>query len=112
MSKFNPTPNQRRVIDSNAENLLVSASAGSGKTTVMIERILRLIGEGRSLADMAICTFTKAAAADMRAKLFRKLSQRAFDGDKNAQRELDILPSAQISTLHSFAGKQIGRAHV
>ncbi|MDR2201854.1 MAG: UvrD-helicase domain-containing protein [Clostridiales bacterium] len=105
--KFEPTPEQRSVIESNADNLLVSASAGSGKTTVMIERILRLLAGGASLSQTAVCTFTKAAAADMRSKLFHALWRGALDGDKRAQAELNLLPTAQISTLHSFAASLI-----
>ena len=60
---------QQAVIDSRNGNMLVSASAGSGKTTVMIAHILQLLSEGASLDRMVICTFTRAAASDMREKL-------------------------------------------
>ena len=56
-------------------NMLVSASAGSGKTTVMIEKIRRLISNGASLKNMVICTFTTAAAAEMRGKLGMALAE-------------------------------------
>lgn len=101
------TKAQRRAIESDESCILVSASAGSGKTTVMIERILRLIDEGASLNQMVICTFTKAAAADMRGKLLNKLSKKAADGDKNATSALKMLPSAEISTIHSWCNRLI-----
>lgn len=90
-------------------SLIVSASAGSGKTTVMIERVCRLISQGVSVSSMVICTFTKAAAADIRQKLYTKLL--ALSGtNPNMIAELEKLPSAEISTLHSFCQRLI-RAH-
>ncbi|MCL2796564.1 MAG: UvrD-helicase domain-containing protein [Firmicutes bacterium] len=68
------TPAQRAAILSDCDEILVSASAGSGKTTVMIQRILRLLTAGEELSSMVVCTFTKAAAADMRTKLLQQLS--------------------------------------
>ncbi|MFR5063063.1 MAG: UvrD-helicase domain-containing protein, partial [Christensenellales bacterium] len=54
---------QKKAIYERGGNLLVSASAGSGKTTVMIQRVLSLLSEGASLENMVICTFTRSAAA-------------------------------------------------
>lgn len=93
---------QLRAIETRGRDVIVSASAGSGKTTVMIERILRLIEEGEDLKRMLVVTFTRAAAADMRAKLFRALRQQSEN--VYCARALDDLSSAQISTLHSFCG--------
>lgn len=93
---------QLRAIETRGKDVIVSASAGSGKTTVMIERILRLIEEGEDLKRMLVVTFTRAAAADMRAKLFRALRQQSEN--VYCARALDDLSSAQISTLHSFCG--------
>lgn len=101
MTKPQFTQAQRRAIDERGCDLLVSASAGSGKTTVMIERILCLLREGASLDAMAVCTFTKAAAADMREKLTRRLTEEApFDARLTEQ--LRLLPQAEISTMHSW----------
>lgn len=67
-------PVQLKAIESRNENLLVSASAGSGKTTVMIGRIIDLIEKsGASLDKMLICTFTRASASDMKEKLYKNL---------------------------------------
>lgn len=98
---------QLKAIKSRGENLIVSASAGSGKTTVMIERVLSLIDEGESLENMVICTFTRSAAADMREKLLSRLMKRAENGDANAEKQLLLLPSAEISTLHSWCQRLI-----
>lgn len=96
---------QRRVIDSRGKNILVSASAGSGKTTVMIERIVRLLSEGHSLDRMAVCTFTNAAADDMRRKLTESLSMRS--DDPHMREQLALLPQAQICTLHKWCAALI-----
>ncbi len=101
------TKPQQRAIVSDASTVLVSASAGSGKTTVMIERILRLIEQGASLNQMVICTFTKSAASDMRLKLLNKLTKRAKNGEETAIKALKQLPSAEISTIHSWCNKII-----
>ncbi len=101
-----PTKQQRLAIESRGANLLVSASAGSGKTSVMIKRILGLLDEV-SLENMVICTFTRASAADMREKLQEELMERASGGDVNAERQLLLLPTANISTIHSWCQKLI-----
>ena len=101
------TTEQEKVIYDRNGNLLVSASAGSGKTTVMIERILELIKEGVSVSNMLICTFTKAAASDMRDKLATALLNCALDGDKRAEAQLALLPTAEISTIHSWCQRMI-----
>lgn len=106
MAGQNWTDAQKSVIDSRGENLLVSAAAGSGKTTVMIERIVSLIKEGVSLADMAVCTFTNASAADMRDKLTRRLGELA-GAFPSMCTQLRILPQADISTLHKWCNKII-----
>lgn len=99
---------QLAVINADGADVLVSASAGSGKTTVMIERVLRLIAEGAQLKRMVICTFTRAAAADMREKLLTALTARA--NQPNCLNALKQLPQAEICTLHSFCVK-LARAY-
>ena len=104
------TKEQNQAITSRERNLLVSASAGSGKTTVMIERILSLIEDGASLENMVVCTFTRSAASDMRDKLQNALLKRVGDGtefSEAAERELLLLPTAEISTLHSWCQRLI-----
>ncbi len=94
---------QKEVIYSNDDRILVSASAGSGKTTVMIERILRLLSEGAKLSDMLICTFTKASAADMRAKLYGEMTKRGMKD------EIKELSRADISTIDSFCQRLVSK---
>ena len=69
------TPEQKRVICHEKGNLLVSAAAGSGKTAVLVERILHLVQGGADIASFLIVTFTRAAADELR------LLQDAFDYD-------------------------------
>lgn len=94
---------QKDVINADDSRLLVSASAGSGKTTVMIERIARLVKDGVKLSNMLICTFTKASAADMRLKLQRKLAAMGLKSD------IKDLPRADISTIDSFCQRLVSR---
>lgn len=95
------TPKQQQVIDSRNRGLLVSASAGTGKTTVMIERVVALIEQGADVGDFVIVTFTNLAAAEMKTRLSARMS--AFDNPRMAiQREK--LDTAAICTLHSFCG--------
>ncbi len=97
------TDEQARAIEARGTNLLLSAAAGSGKTTVLVERVLRLILEdGADVDRMLIVTFTRAAASDMRAKLSRKLALLAADGDARCREQMLKLERASITTLHAF----------
>ena len=94
----NWTKEQRRAIEARGTNLLLSAAAGSGKTTVLVERVLSLIESGETQIDrLLIVTFTRAASADMRAKLSRELGKRAAEGDARYRREQLLL---ELSLIH------------
>ena len=101
------TPEQERAVTLRGTNILLSAAAGSGKTTVLVERALRLIAEqGADIDRMLIVTFTNASAGDMRAKLRQALQDMAADADParaaKGREQLIRLESASISTIHSF----------
>ncbi|MBQ8110772.1 MAG: UvrD-helicase domain-containing protein [Clostridia bacterium] len=99
----NWTKEQLRAIEARGGSVLLSAAAGSGKTTVLVERVLRLVtGDGLDVDRMLIVTFTRAAASDMRAKLSRRLNERAAAGDARCREQLLKLEHASISTLHAF----------
>ena len=66
------TKMQERAIDDRGKDILVSASAGSGKTTVLVERVLKEILSGRSIDQLLIVTFTKAAAEEMKQRIKKK----------------------------------------
>lgn len=100
MPKF--TKSQQNVIDYRGKNLLVSASAGTGKTTVMIERIASLIAEGNDVSSLMVVTFTNLAATEMKKRLANKLSERR--NDPRIVDQLEKLDTASICTLHSFCG--------
>ena len=95
------TEKQKRVMDFGEGNLLVSASAGSGKTFVMIERLTRLIIEGKADLDEILCvTFTVSAAKEMKQKLAKKINEKIAESgdDGRLVKQLELLPAAQIST--------------
>ena len=100
------SPEQKRVISARHKNLLVSAAAGSGKTTVLVERVLSLIREGVHIDEILIVTFTRAASQDMRTKLYKRLSELA-QTDENMYGEMERLEYSSISTLHSFCTRVI-----
>ena len=101
------TEEQLSAIQSRGKTLLVSAAAGSGKTATLTERVIRQLTDTESPADitsMLIVTFTKAAAAELRAKIERALENAVLDSPDNEvlRRQLYLLPSAKIRTIDSF----------
>lgn len=103
------TPSQQQAIDAQNRELLVSAAAGSGKTSVLVERIVRMIAQERlSIDKMLIVTFTRAAAGEMRDRLEKRLASSAQD-DAFLRRQADLVATAQISTIHSFCQKTVRR---
>lgn len=105
------TEDQQKVIDLRERNILVSAAAGSGKTTVLVERIIKKITNPDQPVDidrLLVVTFTKAAAAEMRIRIEAALEKRLQDKqqdkhqDENLQHQLSLLHNAQITTIDSF----------
>ena len=99
------TTQQLQAIDASNNTILVSAAAGSGKTAVLVERIVQLIRGGYHLDRMLIVTFTKAAASEMRQRLSRRLIHEAQADPETFGRALDELESTEISTIHAFCQK-------
>lgn len=107
MATRNWTPAQRQAIDARGGTVLVSAAAGSGKTAVLVERLLGLLTDPEHPVDIdrvLVVTFTKAAAAEMRSRLGAALSERIAADPRNLrlQRQQLLLPGASISTIHGF----------
>ncbi len=105
MSEVKWTRDQKNAIDHSGSSLLISAAAGSGKTAVLVERIIRLITEKRrDITDFLIITYTKAAASELRKKISRALHEKIAElpGDRHLRRQLALAGSARISTVHSF----------
>lgn len=105
---------QWRAIAETGDDILVAAAAGSGKTAVLVERIIRKImdnGQGFSVDRLLVATFTKAAAAEMRDRIRQALDQQLeLDPDNvHLRRQLALLGRASITTLHSFCLEVIRR---
>lgn len=101
------TEAQQKVIDTRNKNILVSAAAGSGKTAVLVERIISMISEGEHPLDidrLLVVTFTNAAAAEMRERIGKAIDSKLMKEPENLhlQKQLSLLQSAQITTIHSF----------
>ena len=106
MPKWNEQ--QRRAVEIRERNILVSASAGSGKTTVLVGRLMDLVlKDGISVDQILAMTFTEAAANEMKKRLSAALQDAARESEDEAvkarlNRQLTLMQSAQISTIHSF----------
>lgn len=99
---------QDKALVFDGKNMLVSASAGSGKTTVMVEKIRRYLVNGGSLSRLIVVTFTRASAADMREKLEKEIRELVRKGGEEAARyrkELRNLPLAYIGTIDSLCAE-------
>ncbi|MDD3797331.1 MAG: UvrD-helicase domain-containing protein, partial [Lachnospiraceae bacterium] len=101
------TREQQQVIDTRDCNMLVSAAAGSGKTAVLVERIIAMIMDETRPVDidrLLVVTFTNAAAAEMRERILAALEMRLEENPENAhlQKQVTLIHHAQITTIHSF----------
>lgn len=101
------TRQQKQVIESRGKNLLVSAAAGSGKTAVLVERIIELVTEGEEPLDidrLLVMTFTKSAAAEMRERIGTAIEKRLAEhpDDAHLQMQSALIHHAQITTIDSF----------
>ena len=99
------TEAQTRVLEHSAGNLLVSASAGSGKTSVLIEKIVRLIESGTvKLKNLLVVTFTNSASAEIKQRLYASLAK---SENKNLLEQIDDLSVSDILTFDSFCIKVV-----
>ncbi|MDE5907811.1 MAG: helicase-exonuclease AddAB subunit AddA [Lachnospiraceae bacterium] len=101
------TPEQQKVIDLRKRNILVSAAAGSGKTAVLVERIIGMITDKEHPVDvdrLLVVTFTNAAAAEMRERISQAIDKRLLQEPENVhlQKQASLLHNAQITTIDSF----------
>ena len=94
------TDAQRRAIESDARELVCSAAAGSGKTAVLVERIIRFLKNGAEPDSFLVITFTNAAASEMREKIRNRLIREK--SSPVLRWALDRIDLMQISTIHSF----------
>ncbi len=105
---MNMTPQQQEVVRAKVGNMLVSAAAGSGKTSVMTERIAeRILSGALDVRRVLVMTFTEAASSNMQQKIMDRLNA-ALSGEEDPDQrrhiaeQLSFLPTAHISTIHSF----------
>ena len=101
------SPEQKQVITLQHENLLVSAAAGSGKTAVLVERIVQMISDKNHQIDidrLLVVTFTNAAAGEMRERVSGAIAQKLSEDPSNEhlQRQSALIHNAQITTIDSF----------
>ena len=106
-NKVKWTPEQQNVIDFRNRNILVSAAAGSGKTAVLVERIIQRITDDKNPLDidrLLVVTFTKAAAAEMRERIGNAIEKRLEEHpeDENLRKQSTLIHNAQITTIDSF----------
>lgn len=104
MARFEPTSAQRSAIEESGRAVLVSAAAGSGKTRVLTERLLRRIDSDADIDSFLVITFTKAAAAELKGRILDEISERlAVDPDnRRLRRQSALCAKAQIGTIDSF----------
>ena len=110
MTEVKLTPEQEEAIYSQGHNILVSASAGSGKTFVMANRIVEKIKSGIDIESLFISTFTKKAAAELRMRLEKDLKKASYKSQDSVEKQriklaLQKLPHADIGTMDSFTQK-------
>lgn len=102
---INFTSEQRSAIDIRNSSLIVSAAAGSGKTAVLVERVMSMIIGGEAdISDLIVVTFTEAAASEMKNKITSAILKELEERPKNKQllRQLSLMSQAKIQTVHSF----------
>ena len=101
---FPLTEEQRAAVEDCGGGLLVSAAAGSGKTRVLVERLLsRVEEEGLDIHRFLVITYTKAAAAELRGRIVEELAARLAErpGDRHLRRQATLVYQTQISTVHA-----------
>ena len=102
----NWTEDQTKAIQNEGKNIIVSAGAGSGKTAVLTERVLRKLREGVNINELLILTFTKAAAQEMKDRIRKEIRK-----DSSLKRQLELIDASYITTFDSFALSILKKYH-
>ena len=108
------TETQWQSIYQTGDNILVSASAGSGKTTVLIQRIIEKVKGGTNVDELLVVTFTESAAKEMKERMTSAIQSAINQAETQEQylhliKQLSLMPQANISTIHAFCLKVIQR---
>ena len=106
------TDSQKQAIYANGGSVIVSAAAGSGKTAVLVERVISMIIDEENPIDadrILVVTYTRAAASELKERLYSKLSEliKKDPYNKNLQRQQSLLNKAHISTIHGFCSSVV-----
>ena len=104
------TDSQKLVVNTKNKSILVSASAGSGKTFVVVKRIIDSIKNGQDVSKLLVLTFTNAAASELKERIIKGLnelreeyySKNDIENVKRISRQISKVPLSDISTIHSF----------
>ncbi|MBR2582828.1 MAG: UvrD-helicase domain-containing protein, partial [Oscillospiraceae bacterium] len=101
------TIDQERAASDRGGARLVSAAAGSGKTRVLVERLMRYVDDGYDIDRFLVVTFTRAAAGEMRSRILSALNQRlaARPGDRRLRRQTELCARAPIGTIDGICGR-------
>ncbi|MDO4749319.1 MAG: UvrD-helicase domain-containing protein, partial [Eubacteriales bacterium] len=104
MAEFHLTPDQESAVTARDSAVLVSAAAGSGKTRVLVERLMRRVAEGEDIDRFLIITYTRAAAGELRGRIQTELGRlsAAHPEDRRLRRQAGLCCRAPIGTIHSF----------
>ena len=105
MSNVKWTEEQLQAINEKENNILVAAAAGSGKTAVLVERIInKVINENIDIDKILVVTFTSAAASEIRERILDAIYKKLEENPENTnlQRQINLINKANISTIHSF----------
>lgn len=109
------TDEQWQAIFESGHHVLVSASAGSGKTRILVQRVIEKLKAGLNIDELLVVTFTEAAAREMKQRIEMELKKTIQESTQSEliiqhfRKQLTLLPMAQISTLHSFCLKVVRR---
>lgn len=109
MGSVNYTPSQKAAIENRGGALLVAAAAGSGKTKVLVERLMSRVTDAENPVDIdrfLVITYTKSAAAELRSRIMDEINERLAlePGSRHLRRQAALIYKAPISTIHSFCG--------
>ena len=101
------TPSQELAAATRGRPLLVSAAAGSGKTRVLVERLMRYVDDGADIDEFLVITSTRAAAAELRSRILRSLNERLAEnpGNRRLRRQTELCCRAGIGTIDSVCGR-------
>ena len=106
MGKMRWSPEQLLAINEDGKNIIVSAGAGSGKTAVLSERVLRKLMQGVHINELLVLTFTNAAAAEMKERIRKKIKS-----EESLKEEANLIDGAYITTFDSFSLSIVKKYH-